>query len=238
MKNIPSVCVALLFFACPAFGKVGWNGPKTTTHEMARGEPEIGGLYEFDGRIVSRLSGNEIQITNGNYSVFLHCSTNLPKQWIQNSWAAVVLKYEGQISYKNVLGATQIAGKGKIVFVPAAGWLDEDHKEEFLEHWQEDTKTLEKVSKRGKVGILIGSDFVIQKVIEGSPAEDAGLKVGDRVTKVDRRSVGRDYYKMLMRITGRPNTKLKIEVLRDGEPMVFDLVRGEPEIGAGELEKK
>ena len=71
----------------------------------------------------------------------------------------------------------------------------------------------------------VGHDpAVITKLDKGSPAETAGLQVGDVVTKVGDENivVNRElsYYSLFNKLDG---SKVRFEVERDGKPMAFDI---------------
>lgn len=62
----------------------------------------------------------------------------------------------------------------------------------------------------------------IMAVSEGSPEEEAGMQVGDIITKFDGHSVylGRDLYSYLS-MEGLEDKEIAVEVLRDGEKLAF-----------------
>lgn len=67
---------------------------------------------------------------------------------------------------------------------------------------------------------------VIAGVIEGSPAEDAGVKEGDIIYKVDDKTVtGMTSDEVVKLIRGDQGTKVKLTVLRDGEEVSMDITR-------------
>ena len=69
--------------------------------------------------------------------------------------------------------------------------------------------------------------YHIQKVSEGGPAEQAGLRAGDVMVKVDGTSVvdlSVDEGKTL--VQGKAGSKVEITVLRAGEEMTFTVTRG------------
>jgi carboxyl-terminal processing protease len=85
--------------------------------------------------------------------------------------------------------------------------------------------------KFGGIGVevdLRGDVVTIIAPIEGSPAERAGIKSGDRIIAVDGESVdviGLD--KMVRKMRGDPGTKVKLSVRREGskDPLSFERVR-------------
>ena len=72
--------------------------------------------------------------------------------------------------------------------------------------------------------------IVILSTIEGSPAERAGLKSGDRIIAVGGQTIKEiGYDKLVRRMRGAPGTHVKLTVVREGrmEPMQLDVVRAE-----------
>src|SRR5258708_40049130 len=85
--------------------------------------------------------------------------------------------------------------------------------------------------KFGGVGIEVdGSDdaITVMAPMEGSPAERAGIRSGDRVVAVDGQPArGEPIDKLVRKLRGAPGTKVQIAVRRAGveAPITFDLVR-------------
>jgi len=85
--------------------------------------------------------------------------------------------------------------------------------------------------KFGGVGIevdLRDDAITVIAPIEGSPAERAGIRSGDRVVAVDGQPArGEPIDKLVRKLRGAPGTKVQISVRRAGveNPVTFDLVR-------------
>jgi carboxyl-terminal processing protease len=86
--------------------------------------------------------------------------------------------------------------------------------------------------KFGGVGIEVdarsGDALTVIAPIEGSPAERAGIKSGDRILGVDGEDAQRaGLDKLVRKMRGNPGTHVKLTVKREGarEPLTFDLVR-------------
>lgn len=71
------------------------------------------------------------------------------------------------------------------------------------------------------VGIVVRDSLdgpTIQRVIEGSPAEKAGLKAKDILLKIDGKSLDTLYFREAMELlSGRNHTKVRLDILRQGE---------------------
>ncbi len=80
----------------------------------------------------------------------------------------------------------------------------------------------------GGVGIEITMEFSLIKVvaaIDGTPAERAGIKSGDYISRVDGKSiVGMKIGEVVKKLRGKPNTKVSITILRKGKTAPFDVV--------------
>src|SRR5262249_26286933 len=72
-------------------------------------------------------------------------------------------------------------------------------------------------------------DFMeITSVLESTPAQRAGLRTGDRITKIgDVTLAGLSLEQAMSKARGEPGTRVSLAVLRDGqpEPKVFTLTR-------------
>ncbi len=72
-----------------------------------------------------------------------------------------------------------------------------------------------------------GGGLIVIATIPGAPAERAGVKRGDRIVRVNSTDVsgGMPVDKLAKKMRGRAGTPVKLAVIRDGKPLVFDLVR-------------
>jgi len=73
-------------------------------------------------------------------------------------------------------------------------------------------KTMQKV---GDLGILYPRPAVIQKVIEGSAADAAGLRSGDRIIEIDGAAINH-FDELYKAVAASPGKTLSITVMRDG----------------------
>ncbi len=100
--------------------------------------------------------------------------------------------------------------------------------------------------QKGNIGTGIGAEFsqysylYVVSVIPGSPAEKAGIKVGDSIEYIgDQATRDISLYDSLQLIYGKSGTPVKLRVLRSGEkPQTISVVRGEFEIPAATAEMK
>jgi len=92
---------------------------------------------------------------------------------------------------------------------------------------------LEKSTGAGKIGVYFWRDPLIEKIIPGSPAEIAGLKSGDRVTRIN--GIDLPYTMALFRILENKPRILDIEFIRDGRPLTAALIPIHDEAGTKDL---
>jgi regulator of sigma E protease len=81
---------------------------------------------------------------------------------------------------------------------------------------------LDKSSGAGKIGVYFWSDPVISAVAEGSPAAIAGLREGDRITRINGEDFS--YTVALFRILRTQPPILKVEYERNGSPLQANIV--------------
>ena len=102
---------------------------------------------------------------------------------------------------------------------PHSSYLNEDD----LKEMQVQTK-----GEFGGVGIEITAEQSLIKVIsaiEGTPAEKAGIKSGDYISKIDGKSVVEVKIEdVVKRLRGKPNTKVAITILRKGEKAPIEII--------------
>lgn len=91
--------------------------------------------------------------------------------------------------------------------------------------------------KYAGIGVSIGADreggVVIYSITDGYSAQKAGMRIGDKIIKVNGIDVRRkDVSEVRTLIKGEPNTEVKITVEREGErqPIEFTLIRREIQI--------
>ncbi len=80
---------------------------------------------------------------------------------------------------------------------------------------------------RGKIGIGVNDGGEITVFMHGSPAEAAGLKVGDKIVDIDGAPFVNNA-EAVRRITGMPGTTVTVGVVRNGERKDFIVARSNP----------
>ncbi|NQT55424.1 MAG: PDZ domain-containing protein [Desulfobacteraceae bacterium] len=76
----------------------------------------------------------------------------------------------------------------------------------------------------GAAGYYSDEYFIISKILSKSPAEDAGLKVGDRIVKINNVDFHNDKLKYSSLKWGYPGDELKMEVVRNGKPVTLKII--------------
>lgn len=77
------------------------------------------------------------------------------------------------------------------------------------------------------IGVLLGTDnsqFTVTRVLDGSPAEQAGVKVGDQITAVNGQDVsGLTLDQFTAEVRGQAGTQVTITVVRPGVAQPIDI---------------
>ena len=153
-------------------------------------------------------------------------------EYLKTLKAYIDLYYKGEINDEDlVTGAIKgyVDGLGD----PYTVYYTPDEMEEF------------EIATEGNyvgIGIYMGlraSDeaIIVIAPIPGSPAEEAGIKTGDIITKVDGVTYsGDEMDKASNYIKGEAGTKVKLEIERDGEILNFEVERKEIDIAPVESE--
>ncbi len=76
-------------------------------------------------------------------------------------------------------------------------------------------------------GLLGGSGALIREVAAGSPAEKAGLKVGDVITGVNEISINTDHPLATVVSSFQPGDRVELRVVRNGKTLALNLTLGE-----------
>ena len=107
------------------------------------------------------------------------------------------------------------------------GSKDSHNIQSFLNQLKETLETQKLVKERGKIGILLQSNKVIQ-VLEGSPASKAGIQNGDIILKIDNEPISGDFNKDILRITGEPGSTVVLLIKKNDKEFTIPIIRGNP----------
>lgn len=118
----------------------------------------------------------------------------------------------------------------KLVGVGIQAMLEElDPYTEYIPEEESDEFRLMTTGEYGGIGALIGSrgeGSMILMPYTGFPAQNAGLKIADKILMVDTTDVvGKNTSQVSELLKGPENTPVKVRVLRDKDTLNFELVR-------------
>ncbi len=91
------------------------------------------------------------------------------------------------------------------------------------------------LSDGAKKALNIESGAVVETVAEGSPAEKAGIKVGDVIVEIDKQQVS-DFENLRKIVVAKPNEKVNIVMFRDNKKIDKDVTLGVKETKELKLE--
>lgn len=86
------------------------------------------------------------------------------------------------------------------------------------------------------LGLMIGPQVspVVNSVAEGRPADQAGIREGDRIVAIDGEPV--EFFRDIeSRISGRPGEAVTVSIVRGGEPQDVDLTVGSDNVDGREV---
>ncbi len=120
---------------------------------------------------------------------------------------------------KNLMEETMYKGMVASLQDPYSYYLSKEEFNQFLENTE---------GNYVGIGILVNltedEKIFINKIFENSPAQEQGLKVGDKIIKVEDISVNLENYKdVVSKIKGKEGTNVKITVYRESENKTFNL---------------
>lgn len=123
--------------------------------------------------------------------------------------------YEGEITEQQLIEG---AYKGVFeVLDPHSNYLKADEYERFA---------IDNLGVYGGIGAIIGvrdEKIVVIEPIEGSPAQRAGLKVGDIIRFIDDKDVSKYKSKTAIdMLLGQPGTKVKLSIEREGQANILN----------------
>ena len=92
-----------------------------------------------------------------------------------------------------------------------------------------------RLSEAMKIALDIDHGVIVEKIHDESPAQEAGLEVGDIIMEIDKTSIG-CYKDLKMTVAKRPNERVAILILRKGKQMSKKMTLGEREVSKQKLE--
>ncbi len=80
---------------------------------------------------------------------------------------------------------------------------------------------------KGRIGVMWWKNGVVAEVVDGGPASIAGIKVGDRLIKVDGVPItgDNDVLNLASKIVGEPGTVVELTIVRDAKVLTFKVER-------------
>jgi C-terminal processing protease CtpA/Prc len=91
------------------------------------------------------------------------------------------------------------------------------------------------LSEAMRIALNIDHGVIVERVHEDSPAEKAGVKVGDIITKIDDDLVN-DYKTLKRAVAARPNERVSMTIYRRGKKLSKAFTLGEREASKLKLE--
>lgn len=119
---------------------------------------------------------------------------------------------------------THVAAQVQMVTNPASGFENVTDISGSARELQKQLTEMKAALEAGVVGIRFGKDLVITDVTPGSPADAAGMKLGDKIQKVAGQIVS-TYEGAIALIRGEPGSPVEILVARNGVPTSYALTR-------------
>lgn len=136
-----------------------------------------------------------------------------------SAWDQITQNYDGKLDYsKLIYGA--IDGMVKAVGDPYTLFLTADQSSQF-------TQELE--GTVSGIGAEVGTkndQIIIIAPLDGSPAQKAGIKAGDIITKIDKTDTkGMDVNTAVSKIRGEVGTKVTLAIFRNDKTLTFTITR-------------
>lgn len=140
-------------------------------------------------------------------------------QEVISTYTNIVDEYYEDVDEKDLMNAA-ISGMVSILNDPYSTYLDNNQTYSFNQSVDGEYVGL---------GITItwtDGDCTITEVVKDSPAEKAGLKVDDLIVAVDKNDITKSTLEEISQLlTGKKGTSVKLEVMREGERLKFEVTR-------------
>ncbi len=176
-----------------------------------------------------------------SYNDLTDSSRAEPKKLFLNSWKIIKKRYyDSTLNHQNwnkwkerYLNEIQTEEDAHLAINTMLASLDDPYSR-FLNEQEYSEQTTGIDSKIVGIGINISSvsgKIVIISTVEQTPAQKAGIKAGDILSKVDDKEVhGKNISEIAQLIRGEKGTQVKIELIRNGQKVVKTLTRDEIKI--------
>ena len=76
------------------------------------------------------------------------------------------------------------------------------------------------------LGLPASSGITVQSVVRGSPAEAAGLRVGDIITKINDQAIDQQHPLTSIMLKSRPGDRVRLTIIRDAQTQVVEVTLG------------
>ncbi|MDQ2952498.1 MAG: trypsin-like peptidase domain-containing protein, partial [Chloroflexota bacterium] len=76
------------------------------------------------------------------------------------------------------------------------------------------------------LGLSAPAGITVSQVVSGSPAQGAGLRPGDIITKVNDQAIDQQHPLNTLMLKSRPGDKIRLTLIRDGQTQTVDLTLG------------
>ena len=180
-------------------------------------------IYSIILVIVTIICTSMFQITLGN------------KVIISKNFYELYSKYDKLLGLENVIESEYYQKVSEEDLIDGAlKGLFEGLNDPYSQYYTSDEFQTLKEQTSGSfvgIGVYIGVNSENDKItiispIEGSPAQKSGIKSGDVVVKVNRKSIeSKTVDEVIKQIKGKENTTVNLTVERDGKEIDFDITR-------------
>ena len=92
-----------------------------------------------------------------------------------------------------------------------------------------------RLSEAVKIALNIDHGVIIERIHDESPAQEAGLEVGDVIMEIDKTNIS-SYKDLKKTVAKRPNERVSMSILRKGKQMSKRITLGEREMSKLKME--